>query len=48
MHEYQSEGPDNVAFEKARERFEESVFENGRVADTCLTLGRLCIGCLGE
>lgn len=37
VHEYQNEGPDDEAFGKAGERLEESVFENGRAADTCLT-----------
>jgi len=37
VHEYQNEGPDDEASEKAHERLEESVFENGRAADTYLT-----------
>lgn len=37
VHEYQNEGPEKEAFEKAGERLEESAFENGRAADTCLT-----------
>ena len=33
VHEYQNEGLDNEAFEKARERLGENVFESGRAAD---------------